>query len=135
MIFLATPHRGSDHARTLNRILRTSATHSTRPYISNLDRQNELLSLLNDSFRHYASDVSLYSFYESRATNLHIHSEIIVTKDSAVMGYHHERHAVLDADHRNVCKFTSPSDPNYITVREVLQSMTESISRRCKFYI
>ena len=136
MLFLSTPHRGSNLAQTLNSILRASAAHSTRSYISNLSQQNELLSLLNNAFRHVASDVSLYSFYESRATDLHVRSELIVTKDSAVMGYHNERHAMLDADHRNVCKFESPSDPNYITVLQALRSMTESIleRRKCRIF-
>ncbi|KAF2118074.1 hypothetical protein BDV96DRAFT_644405 [Lophiotrema nucula] len=125
MLFLSTPHRGSNLAQTLNNILRASATHSTRSYISNLSQQNELLSLLNDSFRHYASDLSLYSFYESRATDLYVHSEVIVTKESAVLGYHNERHAMLDADDRRVCKYGSPSDPNYVTVLQALRSMTE----------
>jgi hypothetical protein len=137
MVFLGTPHRGSNLAQTLNNILRASATMSTRSYISNLSYQNELLSLLNDSFRHYASDVSLYSFYESRATDLYVRSEIIVTKDSAVLGYPHERHAMLDADHRHVCKFESPLDPNYTTFCDALRSMTESIlaRRKCGIYL
>ncbi len=130
IMFLATPHRGSDLAQTLNNILRVSVALPTRSYISNLSLQNELLSLLNDSFRHYAADVSLYSFYESRPTTLPVHSKVIVEKASAVLGYPNERQAMLDANHRQVCKFESPSDPNYIAVREALHSVTETILRR-----
>jgi hypothetical protein len=132
IVFLATPHRGSDLAKTLNNTLRASAAHHPRTYISNLDHQNELLALLNDSFRHYAPDVTLYSFYESRETNLRVRSELIVSRDSAIMGYPHERNAVLDADHRHVCKYDSPSDPNYIAVRDALQSITDNILRTRK---
>lgn len=131
MVFLATPHGGSDLAATLNNILRTSAAHSPRVYLSNLKRSSEMLALLNDSFRHYAQDLILYSFYESQQTNLHIRSELIVPRDSAVMGYPGERSAVLNADHRHVCKFESPSDPNYITVRDTFQFIIDSIMRRC----
>jgi hypothetical protein len=131
MEFLATPHGGSDLAVTLNNILRTSAPHSPRVYVFNLKRSSEMLALLNDSFRHYAQDLILYSFYESQQTNLHIRSELIVPRDSAVMGYPGERSAVLNADHRHVCKFESPSDPNYITVRDTFQSIIDSIMRRC----
>ncbi|OIW25252.1 hypothetical protein CONLIGDRAFT_718123 [Coniochaeta ligniaria NRRL 30616] len=130
MFFLATPHGGTDLAQTLNNILRVSFALPTRSYISNLSRQNELLSMLTESFRHYASDISLYSFYESRPTDLYARSEVIVPKNSAVMGHHHERHAMLDADHRNVCKFHSPSDPNYIAVREALGSVMDTILGR-----
>ncbi|KAH4029376.1 hypothetical protein HBI55_120990 [Parastagonospora nodorum] len=127
MYFLATPHRGSDLARTLNSILRTTATYTTRAYISNLSGQNELLALLDDSFRHYALDISLYSFYESRPTEFHVHSEVIVPKASAVIGYPHERYAMLDADHRHVCKFESPSDPNYGAVLHALRTNVDGI--------
>ena len=63
IVSLGIPHRGSNMAQTLNNLLRASATISTRSYIPNLSFQNELLLLLNNSFRHYASDVSFYSFY------------------------------------------------------------------------
>jgi hypothetical protein len=132
MVFLATPHRGSDLARTLNNILHASIVHHSRSYILNLDRQNELLALLNDAFRHYAPDLMLYSFYESQLTNLRIRSDIIVPRDSAIMGYPEERCAVLTADHRHVCKFESPSNPNYIAVKDALQAITNSITRRRK---
>ncbi|CZT06939.1 related to vegetatible incompatibility protein HET-E-1 [Rhynchosporium graminicola] len=130
MIFLATPHRGSDLAQTLNNVLRASGMMTSRSYISNLSGQNELLALLNDSFRHYAPDISLYSFYESRPTNIFLQSEVIVTKDSAVLGYPHERSAMLDADHKQICKFSSSSDPNYTTFCEALRSVTEHIITR-----
>lgn len=130
MMFLATPHKGSNLAHILNNILRASATLTPRSYISNLNAQNELIGLLNESFRHYASDVALYSFYESRATDMYVRSETIVSKESAVMGYRHERHAMLDADHRTICKFETPSDPNYTAICEALRSMTEGILRR-----
>ncbi|KAI9889610.1 MAG: hypothetical protein M1814_005118 [Vezdaea aestivalis] len=132
MLFLSTPHRGSSLAHTLNSILRASTPLSTRPYIANLSKQNEFLSLLNESFRHFASDISLYSFYESRATNLYVRSEVIVTKDSAVMGYEHERYAMLDANHRNVCKFESPSNSNYVDILRAICSMTEDILSKRK---
>jgi len=131
MVFLATPHRGSDHAAVLNNILRASVAHNFRAYIANLDRTSEMLALLNDSFRHYAQDLSLYSFYESRETNLLVLPAIIVPQDSAVMGYPGEHSAALIADHRHVCKFETPSDPNYITIRDALQTINDSIMRRC----
>ncbi|KAK4145230.1 uncharacterized protein C8A04DRAFT_35948 [Dichotomopilus funicola] len=130
MVFLATPHRGTDLAQTLNNILRASATRFPRSFISNLSRQSELLELLNDSFRHYAPDISLFSFYESRPTELYLRSEIIVTKGSAVFGYPNERHAMLDANHRQVCKFESRTDPNYTAVREALRNITKTILER-----
>ena len=54
-------------------------------------------------------------------------SEILVSKDSAVMGYKNEDSQFLNADHRGVCKFESPEDPNYITVRNVLVAVAEDL--------
>ncbi|KAF2649450.1 hypothetical protein K491DRAFT_550850, partial [Lophiostoma macrostomum CBS 122681] len=130
MLFMSTPHRGSNLAQTLNSILHAAVSQTPRAYISNLSQQNELLSLLNDSFRHYASDLSLYSFCESRPTDLYLRSETIVAKESAILGYPNERYSMLDADHRSVCKFESHFDSNYRAVAEVLRNMTERILER-----
>ena len=131
MVFLATPHKGSDLASALNNILRLSASHSPRAYISNLDRTSELLALLNDSFRHYIPDLILFSFYESQQTSLGIRSAIIVQKDSAILECPGERIALLNANHRGICKYNSPTDDNYITVRNVLQEINERCLERC----
>jgi pimeloyl-ACP methyl ester carboxylesterase len=130
MVFLATPHRGSDMAQLLNKLLRTSTAHHPRSYVTNLERQSEMLALLNDTFRHYASDLTLYSFYESQKTNFVVKSEVIVPRDSAIMGYTGERCSVLNADHRHVCKFESTDDPNYTLVRDVLKSITLTVMER-----
>ncbi|KAL8881602.1 MAG: hypothetical protein Q9198_001222 [Flavoplaca austrocitrina] len=110
MIFLATPHRGSDLASTLNSMLRVSTSHSARPYISNLERTSDVLAILNNTFRHYTSDLTLVSFYETQPTSLGPRSVMIVQKDSAQVGCAGERVAPLNANHRGVCKFGTPTD-------------------------
>lgn len=40
-----------------------------------------------------------------------------------MLGYPGEISRALNADHHGVCKFDSPSDPNYIAVRNVLKSL------------
>lgn len=132
MVFLGTPHRGSDLASILNGILRSSAAHNARAFIQNLDPPSEMLAILNDTFRHYAHDLMLYSFWESQQTNLKVRSDVIVPRESAVLGYPNEHSAMLHADHRHVCKFETPSDSNYIAVRDALQTIVGSISKRRK---
>lgn len=127
MVFLATPHRGSDFAQILNTILRASVSHGAKPYINNLEKNSEMLASINDEFRHYAEDVALYSYYETQFTNLGIQSGLVVKKDSATLGYPGEQVALLNADHRGVCKFKRPSDPNYITIRNCFRSINEGI--------
>lgn len=52
---------------------------------------------------------------------------MVLEKDSSVLGYPGEVSKALDADHHSVCKYTSPQDPNYITVRNVLKSLVSKI--------
>lgn len=131
MVFLATPHKGSDLAPLLNRILRMSTIHNPRAYISNLEQSSELLALLNDSFRHCISKLILFSFYETQPMSLGIRSAMIVQRESAVLGYPAERVALLNANHRGVCKFESPDDSNYITVRDAFETINQAIIERC----
>ena len=48
---------------------------------------------------------------------------MILEKDSSVLGYPGETSKKLDADHHNICKYHSPSDPNYVNVRNALKSL------------
>lgn len=52
---------------------------------------------------------------------------MILEKDSSVLGYPGETSRALDADHHNVCKYDSPRDPNYVTVRNALQSIISKV--------
>lgn len=131
MVFLATPHKGSDLASLLNKILRISTSHHPRAYISNLEQSSELLALLNDSFRNCISELILFSFYETQPMSLGIRSAMIVQRESAVLGYPGERVALLNANHRGVCKFESPDDSNYITVLDAFQTINQAIIERC----
>lgn len=51
---------------------------------------------------------------------------MILDKDSSVLGYPGEISKPLDANHHGVCKFDGPGDPNYISVRNVIQSLIKS---------
>lgn len=54
-------------------------------------------------------------------------AKMVLEKDSSVLGYPGETSKALDADHHGVCKYDSPKDPNYITVRNVLKSLVSKI--------
>ena len=133
MVFLATPHRGSDHATLLNNILRVSAVHGTRPYISDLERVSASLVKVNDTFRHYCDKLILYSFFETRELSLGpTTSTLIVPKESAIMGLPGERVSLMYADHRSICKFESPDDPGYVTLTEAFNTINKEIFNRSK---
>ncbi|EAQ90394.1 hypothetical protein CHGG_02329 [Chaetomium globosum CBS 148.51] len=128
VLFLATPHRGTDLAETLNKLLSTSVFgHSPKEYVTQLARKSPTIDELNDSFRHHASKLQIFSFYETLATTTGPVSLMVVDKPTAVMGYPNETPTPLTANHHNVCKFTGPNDPNYISVVGALRSIADSL--------
>ncbi|KAL8409621.1 hypothetical protein RB594_007898 [Gaeumannomyces avenae] len=127
MFFMATPHRGSDSAKLLNNILRASAVHNSKGYITDLIPNSSQISSINDEFRHSTDSLQIWSFYETVRTKLGTSSAAIVGKESAIMGHKQEIVNPLYADHRNICKFDSPADPNYAFIRNSLVKATEDV--------
>ncbi|KAI0135684.1 hypothetical protein F4814DRAFT_402162 [Daldinia grandis] len=123
IIFLATPHRGTYLAETLNRILQTTIITNSKPYISDLMNNSFTLQRLNEQFRHIAPRLDIVSFYETQPTSVVFKRIMVVEKDSSILGYPGEISKPLNADHHGVCKYGSPNDPDYIAVRNVLKSL------------
>ncbi|CAM1506290.1 Fc.00g059310.m01.CDS01 [Cosmosporella sp. VM-42] len=126
MVFLATPHRGCDSAKLVNDILQASSI--SRLYIGDLQPDSGSIQSINDDFRHYSDNLSLWSFYETQKLSLgRFLSKVIVDHESAVLGYPGERQMPINADHRSICKFESPEDPNYLIIRNALASITHNL--------
>ncbi|KAK8138008.1 NACHT and WD domain-containing protein [Apiospora sp. TS-2023a] len=127
--FLATPHRGSTLAQTLNRILDTALVTKSKQYVADLMRNSLTLQSLNDQFRHIAPKLDIVSFYETLPTpiGLKATSVMIVERDSSILGYPGEVSKALVADHHTVCKYDGIDDPNYITIRNVLKTLVSKI--------
>lgn len=145
--FLATPHRGTNLADILNRVLQTTVVSNSKRYIEELSRNSFTLQKLNEQFRHIAPKLEIVSFYETRPTSVGLKStgvvssclhidllslalidvQMILEKDSSLLGYPGETSKALDADHHGVCKYDSRQDPNYISVRNVLKSIVSKI--------
>ncbi|KAI9792951.1 MAG: hypothetical protein M1816_001273 [Peltula sp. TS41687] len=121
IVFLSTPHRGTNLAETLKRILQASLVTAPKQYISELIKNSYTLQKLNEQFRHVAHKLDIVSFYETRTTAVGFSNRImILEKDSSVLGYPGEISKPLDADHHGVCKYESRQDPLYIAVRNIL---------------
>lgn len=70
ILFLATPHRGSNLADILNKILTVSLfNHSPKLYISELSAGSQTVAALNEQFRHIAPNLDILSFYETLQTS------------------------------------------------------------------
>ena len=78
--FLATPHRGTNLAELLDRILRSTFFNNSKPYISELAKNSFTLQKLNEQFRHIAPRLDIVSFYETQATAIGLKSSRIVSR-------------------------------------------------------
>ncbi len=124
ILFLSTPHRGTNLAEALNRILTVSIfTHSAKQYIADLKQNSPALQDINEQFRNVAPRLQVISFYETQQIAVGPIKFLVLEKDSSILGYPGEISKPLDADHRNICKYTSQQDPNYTSVRNVLRSL------------
>ncbi|KAK0716184.1 hypothetical protein B0H67DRAFT_666819 [Lasiosphaeris hirsuta] len=131
VVFLATPHQGTDLAGTLNRFLSGSVFgHAPKDYVTELARRSPTIDELNEAFRNHAPKLQIFSFYETLATAMGPISVKIVDRPTAVMGYPNETQTPLNANHHDVCKFSDTSDPNYVAVVGALRSVVDSVISR-----
>jgi hypothetical protein len=79
MVFLSTPHRGSQDARLVNTILATFPFASSKIYIAEMATGSITLQDINDQFRNQCSGLKLVSFFETQATNLRVAKDRIVS--------------------------------------------------------
>ncbi|KAK9418518.1 putative GPI inositol-deacylase [Seiridium unicorne] len=124
LYFLGTPHRGADSAQLLSSIL---SLKGTKAFVKDLVPGSGTLQAINDEFRHVCKEIQVWSFFEGAPTSGGPTHVTIVDKDSAVLDLPGERKRYLYADHRNICKYASPDDPNYITLLRCLQTTVDEI--------
>lgn len=124
IIFLATPHRGTNLAEILTKVL-TASLQSPKTFIAELNRNSSALEELNEQFRHVAPRLLIVSFYETLPTSVGPVKLMVLEKESSILGYPKEISRALNADHHTVCKYSSPEDPNYVSVCNVLNSLVE----------
>lgn len=103
--------------------------HSPKDYVQELTKRSPSIDEMNDQFRHHASKLKIFSFYETLTTTVGPVKTLILEKQSSVLGYQHETPQPLVANHHDVCKFSSPEDPNYQSVKGALRSIVNTV--RC----
>ncbi|KAL8670217.1 MAG: hypothetical protein Q9168_005231 [Polycauliona sp. 1 TL-2023] len=133
IVFLSTPHRGSNLAEVLNRILVVSF-QSARDFITDLGKSSMALEEINEQFRHIAPQLTIWSFYETLPTPIGPKKMMVLDKDSAILGYPEEISRPLYADHHGVCKFSSRGDANYVSVRNALGMLAEEITSKMNVF-
>ncbi|KAI1309844.1 hypothetical protein F5Y03DRAFT_59729 [Xylaria venustula] len=125
IFFLATPHQGAGIAQMLSRVL--ALAPGSRPFVNDLLPQSSMLQAINEDFPRYCQELQLFSFYETQAMYYGVGKGLIVEKHCAVMNYPNERRTYLDANHRDVARFSTPRDPCYILVRNALAATIDNL--------
>ncbi|MCJ1353732.1 MAG: hypothetical protein MMC33_003719 [Icmadophila ericetorum] len=131
IVFLATPHKGSAYAQTLNSILKVSPINSAKAYVAELEKNSSSLQDINEQFRHICAELELVSFYETLKTSIGAGiKRMIVEKDAALLEYPGETSSSLIADHHGMAKFKNHTDTNYANVRNVLKWLAKKTVRK-----
>lgn len=130
----------------------TGLTH-TREYIRDLATGSAATQIINNDFARNAKDLMVYSFCETLPT-ISGSSNLIVDKASAILGMcngtlgvatkvervtngsglhpKNEHIQYLRANHRDICKFRSVTDSNYLILKNALATAVEDLIRNGK---
>ncbi|KAK8090906.1 hypothetical protein PG994_000411 [Apiospora phragmitis] len=117
MFFLGVPHNGASIAKALSRLL---SFHGARPFVNELFPSSSTLSLLNEEFPRLSKQLRLFCFFETRPM---LGNSLIVDREAAVLDYTNERRVYLDANHRDVTRFSSPEDPSFLMIRNAMATL------------
>ena len=68
----------------------------------------------------------MLKFFIALSTN-----KVVVDRDFAVLEYARKGNMPLQANYHQMCKFSSPQDPNYVSVRNVLAAIVADEMDAC----
>jgi len=128
IIFLGTPHRGSEKA-AYGKVLAEVATkvmHNPSPALVNaLQANSEALMRLTTDFRFQLPKYRICSFYEMKPMGMF--SSLIVEKHSALLDIPGEDQIPVDANHKEICKFAHRNDAVYEKLFRRVRRMLKSV--------
>ncbi|ETS83042.1 hypothetical protein PFICI_04918 [Pestalotiopsis fici W106-1] len=132
IVFFGTPHGGGKIAETGDLVARIVRRISGRPknsFMSALRKDSSLANTIANDFRQFLEVFQFQSYYETRPLK---YFGIVVDQKAAVLGLPdtRERSIGLDADHYDICKFESQSDPVYRQVEENIARMVNEAVKR-----
>lgn len=132
ILFLGTPHNGSDVARwgTLlenicSAVLPRRVVESSSQLINSLRTNNETLQNINGLFAEVLPRYHIYFFHETRSTDVKGTRQLIVDESSAAPYVDGVERMGIEADHSTMCKFDDENAPGYEAVAEALLRYSE----------
>ena len=131
IVFLGTPHRGSDLAKwlgTLTAITSAAARTPNPAFVRTLQANSADLLKVSQDFQSLAKEYAVVSFYEEHINR--VLGRLVVDKLSAVMGLPHEEVMPLGGDHQAMCRFVGPGDPRFNPVWRAIRRASKG--RGCR---
>ncbi len=132
MLFLGTPHKGSDLAAWGSRleaicsaVMPSRVVDSNDALVKALKTNNETLQNIDRQFIQLISRFHVYFFHEGKPTKLAHTTGFVVDEDSASPTVQDVERAVIQADHSHMCKFESDGAPGFDLVAEGIQRYAE----------
>ncbi|OHF02533.1 hypothetical protein CORC01_02228 [Colletotrichum orchidophilum] len=117
VIFLGTPHKKADIGYWSKLLAKAALLHELRPdLLSNLDERAIELGAICSGFveRGMPPGLQVFSLYEQRITAKL--GSLVVDESSAILHLTAETPLPLNADHDNMSRYLTESNPNYMTV-------------------
>ncbi|KAB8257786.1 lipa and NB-ARC domain protein [Aspergillus pseudonomiae] len=127
ILFLGTPHNGSDIAKwglllqnICSAVLPKKYMETSSQLVKALRTNNETLQNINSLFADMMSRFHIYFFHETLSTDVKGTRELIVDESSAAPYAEGVERMGIEADHRHMCKFEDENAPGYEAVAEAL---------------
>ncbi|KAF5867387.1 hypothetical protein ETB97_000156 [Aspergillus alliaceus] len=127
ILFLGTPHNGSDMAKwglllqnICSAVLPKKYMESSSQLVKALRTNNETLQNINSLFANMTTRFHIYFFHETLSTDVKGTRELIVDESSAAPYIDGVERMGIEADHRHMCKFQDDNAPGYEAVAEAL---------------
>jgi len=128
ILFLGTPHKGSDAAkwgsrleRICNAILPSNLVDTQPQLIDALKSNSETLQNIDRQFSQLTSRFHIFFFHEGKPTNLRGTLQYIVDENSASPDIQNVERAGIQQDHSHMCKFENENAPGFSLVTEAIQ--------------
>lgn len=140
IIFLGTPHHGSDLAKwgsffeSIASIAPRRILDTQPQLVEALKSQSETLQNINRYFEAIMYRYHMLFCHEGKPTSVKGSRQFVVDEDSAAPGFAVGERMVIEADHSHMCKFASKRSPGYEGVAEAVKRFAaqapDTIKRR-----
>ncbi|KAK2754393.1 hypothetical protein FQN54_007037 [Arachnomyces sp. PD_36] len=131
LVFFETPHHGGNGASTAKvvaNVISVFAGDLRSNLLPGLKSNSLLNEATSDGFRAQLANYKVISFFEMRQRALRVRGwrvlpTLIVNRVCAKLGSPNERVLGIDADHSNMCKFSSEEDANFLLVARHIRDL------------